>query len=480
MSSSLSSSSSESFSENRVNPLAGGSNAGMLDEVIKRIFEEDAVKKSSVGAVGDLRPNSIFSSASNLASTWAAPSIQLNNTSLDAVITSTFESLNLGSTMSTTHHATPTSVFGSQNNDFSATPGSGRPVAPFKATGMTAGMPPAWPEVKEQMLRQESIERIISMQENVDPRRMSAPFDDTRSIYSQAVEGQKQLLERVSQLRRPNLPVNHGGNFMHSPQRNGHHFTAPLMNGNYNFEPAFGFRQRLTQTNMNLEPIGTFQSSTRFMEDNMSNMRVIRSRTQFPDPLDSLSVFIDKCLEQQKLLERERKRVEKDLSELFPDKTISGNNSIPVPKTNQGKPHRIDRLYSDLMREHTRIQALIETMELLCNDIGPPIRESMSNWLKSLQNLEKIRKFDVMAAASGNMALETLDSLSLALQELCTKTRAARTAFWCSYVSVVFQEWFPSLSLFSKKKDCPTAYSVPLLTPRGEPVIPVVLFPLRE
>lgn len=231
--------------------------------------------------------------------------------------------------------------------------------------------------------------------------------------------------------------------------------------------------------------------------------------------LNELFFEVDRCTAQYKQMERERKRVEIDLSQMFPGKKITSNNNIPVTKPGEGigvKGNKLDKLYLDLMREYTRIDTLMSTMEKLSKDMSPSTQLCLQSWLTSIRDLDMIYKdqllsFSVMAASQDPLEVmteESLKALSLAVKELCSQTRAARTAFWFSYVSVVHQELqkqqqhpaqvcpsfsssaSSSSSLFSfdpweKKGNQDSRQAPPVkVTPVGQPVIPVSLFPRRE
>ena len=234
----------------------------------------------------------------------------------------------------------------------------------------------------------------------------------------------------------------------------------------------------------------------------------------FNQRLNELFFEIDRCTAQYKQMERERKRVEIDLSQMFPGKKITGNNNIPVTKPGEGigvKGNKLDKLYLDLMREYTRIDTLMSTMEKLSKEMSPSTQSCLQSWLTSIRGLDMIYtdqllSSSVMAVSQDPLEVmteESLKALSLAVKELCSQTRAARTAFWFSYVSVVHQELqqqqhpaqvcpsssssaSSSSSLFSfdlwerKRNQDPRQAPPVKVTPVGQPVIPVSLFPRRE
>jgi len=229
--------------------------------------------------------------------------------------------------------------------------------------------------------------------------------------------------------------------------------------------------------------------------------RKIRARHEYPTQSSDrrISQMIDECLFQLKSLEEERKMTEKDLNILFPDKNISGNNNISIGRPCW--PHKTDKLVTEMLKEHARVVTLISTMNALsCSDVLKRIDYSMVLWLNSIRKLEMIRQeetLSLMASSPTDMA----EPLSLALLELCSTTRTARSGFWCVYVSVVSSKYEETKRMMQERKQsslsssCSSGFSsdqenkrnqvlVPppsadpvALTPTGRPVIPVSLFP---
>jgi hypothetical protein len=218
-------------------------------------------------------------------------------------------------------------------------------------------------------------------------------------------------------------------------------------------------------------------------------LRQIKGSATNQLPIDlsfDVSYQVDRCQEQLKLMERERRKGEHALSQLFPGKKISGNNTIPVPKL-PAKPTRVYRLIVDQIKEHAKIITLISQMEQISGDFSNELMSQIHNWLLSLRALQTAHQQEQVAAAGMDSQMRRDASgpvVSLAVKELCSATRTARTTFWCAFITVVFRESanrmvaeaaaaaanpFPA-----ERENVPVAQAV---TPRGEPVIPVRLFP---
>ncbi|RWS08080.1 uncharacterized protein B4U79_06074, partial [Dinothrombium tinctorium] len=162
-------------------------------------------------------------------------------------------------------------------------------------------------------------------------------------------------------------------------------------------------------------------------------------------PLNDLNYRVDRCYEQFRLLEKERKKIETELCTKFGDKKVLSANNIAIPRLPQN-PTRIDRLIVDQYREHAKVVTLIAMMETLQvnREMYVMVHSSIQKWLESIRNLQYKRKDDLLTASKPRMndvAEDMCDYLcsqiSLAVHELCGKTRCARTALWCASVQLI-------------------------------------------
>lgn len=207
-------------------------------------------------------------------------------------------------------------------------------------------------------------------------------------------------------------------------------------------------------------------------------LRQIRGSAVNQVPLDrsyDLTYQVDRCLEQLKMMEKERRKAEQSLSQLFPGHKVSGNNSIPVPKL-QPKPTRVDRLIVDQVKEHAKIFTLISLMEQLSAEHPDGLMSPIHHWLEAQRHLQNVRQEEMVADAndaSGKSEYSaTSTAVSLAVKQLCATTRTARTTFWAIYIRVVERE---SANRLTGQE--PALDSGPGLSARGEVLTHVSLFP---
>ncbi|RWS32027.1 hypothetical protein B4U80_01497 [Leptotrombidium deliense] len=161
-------------------------------------------------------------------------------------------------------------------------------------------------------------------------------------------------------------------------------------------------------------------------------------------PQNDLQYQIERCFEQFKMLERERKKIEQELTEKFPGKKISSANNIAIPRLPQNCS-RIDRLIVDQYKEHAKVITLIAKMEMHgSRQIHEMVHESVQKWLETIRQLQFQRKGDLLPACRprlNNVPEDVNDyicsQISLVVHELCVKTRSARTALWCAAISTL-------------------------------------------
>lgn len=209
-------------------------------------------------------------------------------------------------------------------------------------------------------------------------------------------------------------------------------------------------------------------------------LRQIRGTAAPQAPLDlsyDLTYQLDRCQEQLKLMERERRKGEQGLSLLFPGRKVSGNNSIPVPKL-PVNPTRVDRMVVDQVKEHAKIFTLMTLMEQLSEELPSGLLQRIQQWLEALRTLQTLRQEEMVADANHGPGVrrEFGPVVSLAVKELCVATRAARTTFWAVYIAVADrvsanrQPVPPACDRTHESQESP-------VTPRGQPLIHVTLLP---
>lgn len=129
----------------------------------------------------------------------------------------------------------------------------------------------------------------------------------------------------------------------------------------------------------------------------------------------------------------------------FPDKKISSINQIPTARM-PVNPNCVDLLIIDSQREHSRVHTLVETMELLRNnnEMHANIHAAIHDWVEASRKLNIKRSEELLYTRIyddvDRLQYEAvLAELSLAVAELCVKTRAARTALWCAYITLIYE-----------------------------------------
>lgn len=136
-------------------------------------------------------------------------------------------------------------------------------------------------------------------------------------------------------------------------------------------------------------------------------------------------------------------QTEQDLARAFPSHKISSTNSIPIPRLSQN-PSRVDRLLIEEQREHAKVITLVCNMEQILNrELHSHIHDALQEWIQSVRNLQMKRadelSYSKIGVAGGDRDdyQVLVNEISLAISELSAKTRAARTALWCAFNTLI-------------------------------------------
>ncbi|XP_054162284.1 meiosis-specific coiled-coil domain-containing protein MEIOC-like [Oppia nitens] len=178
-----------------------------------------------------------------------------------------------------------------------------------------------------------------------------------------------------------------------------------------------------------------------FANTTVRPVRSIRARswTNCLESTNQLQYELDKCYEQLKHLEKDRKKIECQLNEAFVGHRISSANNIPIQRMPPNAT-KIDKIITDMSREHAKVITIVYKMEqLMGRELADTIHNTLEKWVETLRHLQMKRKFQMQRNAintvvNGLSDDPLMEQMCAVLKVLSLTVRSVRTALWSSSV----------------------------------------------
>jgi len=156
-------------------------------------------------------------------------------------------------------------------------------------------------------------------------------------------------------------------------------------------------------------------------------------------PTNKLTHAIEDAYDEYKNLEKERKKVEGELSKAFPGRRVVCPNNTPLPRP-PANPSRVDKLIADQSREHGRVMALIDRMaHLLVGPMDSTVNDILEDHYQKIKEVEARRRDELSShhSAPGSQLSDhdmerLVAALVVGLKLLTQATRRSRTALWAA------------------------------------------------